>query len=111
MECIEVFLSRAFDVQDKYTLALRPPEAQEELERYPELLAEIEHAVDILLGYQDIVFRAVYSELNALVELELKALARSILDARDEELHGLNRGNARTIIEEGYAPIKLRNMA
>jgi hypothetical protein len=102
MECIEVFLSRAFDVQDKYTLALRSPETEEGLEQYPETLAEIEHAVDILLGYQDIVFRAVYSELNALIELELKNLARSILEARGEKPHRLNRGSARTIIETEY---------
>ena len=102
MECIEVFLSRAFDVQDKYTLALRPPETEEELDQYPETFAEIEHAGDILLGYQDIVFRAVYSELNALVELELEDLAKSILEARGKKLHRLNRGSTRTIIETEY---------
>jgi hypothetical protein len=99
MECIEVFLSRAFDVQDKYTLALRSPETEEELDQYPSTLAEIDHAVDILLGYQDIVFGAVYSELNALVELELKNLAMSILSRRGERQRRLNRGSARTVIE------------
>jgi hypothetical protein len=102
MECIEEFLSRAFEVQDKYTLALRPPETEEELDQYPETLGEIEHSVDILFGYQYIVFRAVYSELNALVELELKNLARSILEARREKPHRLNRGSARIIIETEY---------
>lgn len=102
MECIEVFLSRAFDVKDKYTLAIRSPETEEEFEQYPETLAEIERAVDILFGYQDIVFRAVYSELNTLIELELKNLARLILEARGEKSHRLNRGRARTIIETEY---------
>lgn len=102
VECIDVFLSRAFNVHDKYTLALRAPETEEELEQYPDTLGEIEHAVDILLGYQDIVFRTVYSELNALVELELKNLARSILEARSEKPRRLNRGSARTIIEAEY---------
>ncbi len=102
MLCIEVFLSRAFNVQDKYTLALRSPETEEEFEQYPETLAEIERAIDILLGYQDIVFRAVYSELNTLIELELKNLARPILEARGEKSHMLDRGRARTVIETEY---------
>ena len=102
MECIEVFLSRAFDVHDKYALALRSPETEEYLDQYPETFAEYEEAVDILLGYADIVFRAVYSELNALVEFELRNLARSILEARGEKPHRLNRGSVRTIIEKEY---------
>lgn len=101
IECIEVFLSRAFDVQDKYT-PMRTPETDEELEEYPRTLFELEHASDILLGYQDIVFRAVYSELNALVELETKNLAMSILEARDEKPRRLNRGEIRPIIEAKY---------
>lgn len=102
MECIEVFLFRAFEVSDKYTIAVRPPETEDELEQYPQTLAEIDHAFDILLGYQDIVFRAVYSELNALVELEPKILAGSIIKDKGEKPPRLNRGNARTIIEREY---------
>ena len=109
IECIEVFLSRAFDVDDKYTLALRSPETEEEFEQYPETLAEIEHAGDILLGYQDIVFRAVYSELNTLVELELNYLARSILEAKGKTPRKLSRGEAGPIIEKEYG-IKLEDL-
>jgi hypothetical protein len=88
----EVFLSRAFDVDDEYLKALD----------YAETEAERDHAFDMLLGYQDIVYRAVYSELNSLVELELKELAKSILGARRNRKPDLNRGRARTIIEEAY---------
>jgi len=110
MECIEEFLSRAFLVRDHYTELLEASEApslegeqiednsqaEAEIEHkeptdvegtdplfdYDEFLAEAEYdrALDMLLGYQEIVFRAVYWELNALVELELKNLARSLLD-------------------------------
>ena len=108
IECLEVFLSRAFNVQDKYTLAFTEPETDDEEEldqypdQYPKTLAEVDHAGDILLGYQDIVFRAVYSELNALVELELKNLARSILEAGGEKRPKLNRGTAGPIIEKKH---------
>jgi hypothetical protein len=109
MECIEAFLSRAFAVQDKYARALTPPETEEEIDEYPETLAEIEHAFDILLGYQDIVFRAVYSELNALVEFEFKTLAWSILEAKGEKPRRLSRGRACIIIEAEYG-IKLEDL-
>ena len=99
IECIEVFLSRAVDIQDRYTLALESPMTEE----------IFEHSSDILLGYQDIVFRAVYSELNALIELELKNLARLILEEKGNSPHRLNRGSARSIIETEYR-IKLNDL-
>jgi hypothetical protein len=102
LECLEAFLQRAFEVNDKYTKTVTPPESDAELGQYAKTLGELDHAFAILLGYQDIVFRAVHLELNALVELELKYLARSVMSTRGEEPPRLNRGNARTIIEREY---------
>ncbi len=92
LEGIEVFFTRAFNVDDEYVKALDHAETEE----------EHDHAPDVLLAYQDIVFRAVYWELNALVELELTSLARSILQKRGEKPRPLNRGEARTVIEAEY---------
>jgi len=92
LEGIEVFFKRAFNVDDGYVKALDHAETEE----------EHDHAVDVLLAYQDIVFRAVYLELNALVELELTSLAKSILQKRGEKPRRLNRGEARPIIEAEY---------
>ena len=100
MQCIEVFLSRAFNVTDQYTHALEEAETE----------VELDHAFDILLGYEKIVFKAVYSELNALVELELKILAKSILDSKGEEPRKLTRGKACKIIEQDYG-IRLKNLS
>jgi hypothetical protein len=92
LEGIEVLLTRAFNVNDEYVKVLDHAETEEERD----------HALDVLLAYQDIVFRAVYLELNALVELELTSLARSIQQRRGEKLRPLNRGEARTVIEAAY---------
>src|SRR5215510_5297553 len=92
LEGIEVFFKRAFNVDDGYVKAVDHAETEE----------EHDHAVDVLLAYQDIVFRAVYLELNALVELELTSLAKSILQKRGEKPRRLNRGEARPIIEAEY---------
>jgi hypothetical protein len=92
IQSIEVFLARSFSVDDEHTKSLELAETE----------AEYDHAIDILLAYQEIVFRAVYSELNALVELELKNLAKSILEAKGENRQNLDRGIARSIIEQNY---------
>ncbi|HUW94709.1 MAG TPA: hypothetical protein VMW58_02905 [Anaerolineae bacterium] len=96
-------------MDDIYTRAVTPPEAGGDLEQYAKTLGGLEHAFGVLLAYQDIVFRGVYMELNALVELELKCLAASIMSARGEEPGPLNRGSARTIIEREYG-ISLRDL-
>jgi hypothetical protein len=55
------------------------------------------------------VFRAVYWELNALVEIEFMNLAQSILEARGGTQTKLSRGNAQSIIEQEYK-IRLRDL-
>jgi hypothetical protein len=87
-----VFNYRQYIVDDEYVKALDHAESQE----------EHDHALDVLLAYQDIVFRAVYWELNALVELELTSLAKSILQKKGENPRRLNRGEARPVIEAEY---------
>jgi len=72
LEAIEVFFTRAFNVNDQHVKALDYPDTDE----------EHDNALDVLLAYQDIVFRAIYLELNALVELEITILAKSILRKR-----------------------------
>ena len=62
LECLEAFLQRAFEVNDKYTKTVTPPESDAELGQYTKTLGELHHAFGILLGYQDIVFRAVHLE-------------------------------------------------
>lgn len=99
LEGVEAFFTRAFNVDDEYIKALDHAETE----------WEHDHALDIVLAYQDIVFRAVYSELNALVELELKSLARSILLKRGSESRLPNRGEMRSIIEKEY-DIKLEDL-
>lgn len=92
LEGIEVFLTRVFNVGDEYIKAFDHAETEE----------EHDHALDILSAYEDIVFRAVYLELNSLVELELKGLAKSILNKKGEKFSRLDRGKARTVIEAEY---------
>ena len=97
LEGIEAFFTRAFSVDYEYIRPLDDPETE----------WEYDHALDIVWAYQDIVFRAVYSELNALVELELRSLARSILQKRGDRQGGKSRSpdrsKASSIIEEEYA--------
>lgn len=92
LEGLEVFFTRAFNINDQYVQALDHAETEE----------EHDHALDVLLAYQDIVFRAVYLELNALVELEITILAKSILQRKGEKLRPLNRGESRRVIEAEY---------
>jgi len=111
MECIEKFLLRAFMVNDKYSIAQQDPLklSDSQLEEYPKTFPELEQAIDITIGYQDIVFRAVYLELNALVELELRRLAKSILINQGKKLIKLNRKKACCIIESEYE-IKMKSL-
>ena len=71
IEAIELFLTRVFNVEDEYTSAFLNPESE----------IEYEHAGDVLMAYQEIVFRAVYFELNALIESELLNRARQIIES------------------------------
>lgn len=89
---IEVFLMRAFRVNDEYTQSLDCAETED----------EYDDALDMVLAYQDIVFRAVYSELNSLVELELKSLAKSILESKGNNTKKITREKACTVIEQHY---------
>jgi hypothetical protein len=102
LECIGVFLQRAFEVNDEYVKTFLQglgddPDCNEE--------ADYEHAGDILLGYQEIVVRAALGELNALVELELTNIAETIVRERPEvwkRKARIDRGAARSLIEEYY---------
>jgi hypothetical protein len=102
LECLGTFLDRAFKVDDYYARAVTPPESGGDLEHYAKTLGELENAFGILLAYQDIVFRAVYWELNALVELELKYLVGSIMSARGEQPGPFKWRCARSMIEREY---------
>lgn len=98
-------------VNDKYSIAQQDPFtlSNSQLEVYPKTFNELEQAIDITIGYQDIVFRAVYLELNALVELELRRLAKSILINQGKKLIKLNRKNVCSIIESEYE-IKMKSL-
>jgi hypothetical protein len=101
LQIIEMFLNRAISVEDEYTQVFRRGYTNGDWHK--EL--EGERAGDILLGYQDIVIRAALGELNALVELELKHLAWTILEKKGEspkKKQKLGRGTARRVIEEHY---------
>lgn len=102
LECIEVFLARAFEVNDEYVKTFdrgltEDPDFNE--------MAAYDNAGDILLGYYQIVVRAALSELNALVELEFKNLAEAIVRERPDLYHGkrpIDRGRARSLVERHY---------
>ena len=102
---IKMFLERALKVDDEYIRMLDKEYTEEEWDEFGE--AEHDHAVDILLDYQAIVTRAVLGELNALVEYELKWVARTI----QRQHHGLShrtekkitREKARKIIEDEHS--------
>lgn len=76
LNAISIFLKRASQVDDEYVLVLDKEYTEEEWDEYGE--AEYDEAVDTLLSYQEIVTRTVLGELNALVEYELKWIAKSI---------------------------------
>jgi hypothetical protein len=102
LQCLETFLDRAFKVDDYYTRAVTPPESGGDPEHYANTLGELECAFGVLIEYQNIVFRALYLELNALVELELEYLARSTLSARGEKPGRLDRRKLHAIIEHEW---------
>jgi hypothetical protein len=108
LQTIEMFLTRAISVEDECTQVFHRGYTNGDW--HEEL--EWERAGDLLLGYQDIVIRATLGELNALVELELKHLAWTILEKKGERRkrkEKLGRGTARRIIEEHY-DIKLDDL-
>ena len=71
-----MFLERASKVDDEYNEIIDKDYTQEEWDDFEE--GEHDDALDALLFYQEIVTRAVVWELNALVEYELKWIAKSI---------------------------------
>jgi hypothetical protein len=106
-----MFFSRAFQVDDKYIRILDKEYTNEEWDEYGE--AEQDRATDALIDYQLIVTRAVLGELNALVEYEIKWVAKSIR----RKMHGkslgaekkLSRDEACKIIEK-YYQVKLGDL-
>lgn len=96
IESIRVFFERAFNVDDAYISNLNKDYSGDWSED-----AEIDHALDMLLMYQDIVVRAGLNELNMLVELELKRLAQPLYDAQPKR-RKRDRGVYRELIEEHY---------
>lgn len=79
LETIRVFLTRAFQVNDEYTFAIEhgyTGNLQKD--------TEVDHAMDIRIGYENIVAKATINELNVLVEQEIKTLARIVLEAQKE---------------------------
>jgi hypothetical protein len=111
LRAISMFLERAFDVTDEYTLILDKEYTQAEWDEFGE--AEHDRAFDALLDYQEIVTRAVLWELNALVEYELKRTAKSIRRKGQgtslESEKRLSRESACKIIEREFG-MKLKDL-
>ncbi len=71
-----MFVERAFNVHDDYVrIAKGDYEFPEGMQG--EMLYE--NALDTLMAYQDIVLRAAFNEINAIVEYELKLIASTTL--------------------------------
>jgi len=104
LNAIAIFLTRAFQVDDKYVKALDKEHTEEEWDESEEV--EPDEAFDALLDYQEIVARAVLGELNALVEYELKWIAKSIRRKHHGKSHTaekkLTREKAVGIIENEF---------
>lgn len=107
-----MFFERAFKVEDEYIRILDKEYTEVEWDEFGE--AEHDCALDVLLDYQGIVVRAIVGELNALVEYELKWIAKSIQRKHHKESLGaerkLSRKKACLIIENEFH-IKLDNLA
>lgn len=106
-----MFFERAFKVDDEYIRILDKEYTEEEWKEFGEI--EQDQATDALLAYQEIVTRAVLGELNALVEYELKWIAKAIRrkhHGRSLRAEGkLSRENACKIIENEFC-IKLKDL-
>ena len=106
-----MFFERAFKVDDEYIRILDNEYTEEEWGEFGE--SEHDHAFDALLEYQEIVTRAVLGELNALVEYELKWVAKSIRRKHHGKSLGaekkLSREKACVIIENEFY-IKLKDL-
>jgi len=76
LDAISTFLDRAFKINDECIRVLNKEYTGEEWDEFGE--AEHDHATDVLIDHQEIVTRAVLGELNALVEYELKWIAKSV---------------------------------
>ncbi len=100
IESIELFLTRAFRVNDEYARAFRGDYDDSNDHIHPD------KAFDAMKGYQDIVFKAIFNELNALIELELKMLAKSV----SNQEHIPSRESACRIIESHYK-IQLKDLS
>ena len=99
LSAIRTFVDRSLGVNDEYVRALDTRYTEEEWAEYGE--AGHDRATDVLLNYQEIVTRAALSELNALVEYELRWLARALLrQAAGSEDSRLSRGAAVRVIEQ-----------
>jgi len=123
-----MFINRALAVDDKY-IRIATENAQagdfteyeiengnqdDEFDDYDPQFAEYEHAVDIVLSYQEIVARAALNEINLIVEYELKVIASFIETKRSskswQEMWIDKREKACKVIEAAYN-IKLDNLA
>lgn len=98
LESISVFLHRALSVRDGHVEALEREYSEEEWDDFGEV--DTDRATNVMISYQEIVTRAAISELNAIVEYELKWRAKAILQKSEKKVpKRLSRGVARTIIE------------
>jgi len=89
-----MFLERALKVDDEYVRLLDKKYTDEEWDEYGEF--EQDQVTDTLLDYQEIVTRSVLGELNALVEYELKWIAKGIRRKR----YGTSLGAEKKISRE-----------
>lgn len=106
-----MFFERAFKVDDEQVRILDREYTPEEWDEFGE--TEQDQATDTLLNYQEIVTRAVLGELNALVEYELKWIAKSIRRNRHGKSLGaerkLSREKACEMVENEFC-IKLKDL-
>jgi hypothetical protein len=111
LEGIRIFLHRAFNVDDEYVQTLDKEYSEKEWDEYGE--AEHDQSTDALLAYQEIVTRAALGEMNAVIELGLKGVAKSIQIEHKSEAskveRQMDRGRACRLIETEYG-IKLNDL-
>ncbi|TAD73948.1 MAG: hypothetical protein EA001_16175 [Oscillatoriales cyanobacterium] len=80
LSAISMFIDRAFTVDDANLSTVNRTYTPEEWNCFG--AAEHDRAAGVLIDYEGIVIRAALSELNALVEYELKWVAKSIYQQR-----------------------------
>ncbi|XGV87095.1 MAG: hypothetical protein ACAF42_16495 [Limnothrix sp. BL-A-16] len=99
LSAISMFIDRAFKVDDAKINSVNRAYTPEEWQRFG--AAEHDRATSLLLDYEGIVLRAALSELNSVVEYELKWVVRSIYQKK----YGSHRDYRRKLSHKTIAEI------